>query len=70
MDKLPTFDSVRYKNESELRRALVACRVDRILSDPVMNREYIEAAIEHEVINGCESRLDIIEALYDEGFWE
>jgi hypothetical protein len=70
MDKLPTFDQVRYKDVSELRQALVACMVDRIVSDPVMLREYIREVVTDRVDSGYSDRMDLVEALYDEGYWE
>ena len=68
--RLPDFNFVRAMKDDELTAALIACQVDRILSDPKLVREWITESVQHEVTCTVVTRLDLISRLYDEGYWE
>ena len=68
--RLPDFATVRGMKDDDLIAALIACQVDRILSDPKLAREWITESVQHEVTSALVNRLALISRLYDEGYWE
>lgn len=64
-----TFADMIGKSLEDLIRRVIAERVEHIMNDPVMLREYIEQAVEHEVNGARHDKLSALEELYNLGVW-
>lgn len=63
------FSDMISKSLDELVKRIIVERVEYIMNDPVMLREYIEQAVEREVKSARHDKLSALEELYNLGVW-
>jgi hypothetical protein len=60
------FSDVRDMPDAELYEVLINLLVDRYMEDPTLAREFIRERLEREQ---SWNRRELLEGLYDEGYW-